>query len=674
MDRRTFLGRITGFGVGTVFFWRGDTLFAQSANQGVTAVYRLPGGTLEPRKVAKFVTPLVVPPAMPNAGQTDVYAIVLKQFIQQILPLAFPRTTVWSYAAASNVAGTLNYPAFTIEATRGLQYIVSWINGLVDGSGNFLPHLLPVDPTLHWANPPGGIAGRDTRPTFATTPGPYTGPVPIVTHVHGMESVRDWSDGYAEAWFLPATGNLPAGYAPVGTWYDFFKAKAGTLGGSWAPGTATFLYPNTQRPSTAWYHDHTLGMTRVTVYAGPAGFYIIRSDDPDDNPTVAGGAPAVLPGPAPQLGDAAGTRYYEIPIAIQDRSFDLGGGLFYPDNRAFFDAFVGPYIPLTDVSPIWNPEFFGNHIVVNGRTWPFLDVEPRRYRFRVLNGCQSRFLVLTFGDPKVQMWQIGTEGGFLRAPVRLTRLLMAPAERADIIVDFSQVKFGSNIKLMNVGPDAPFAGGGFQTADPQTTGLVMRFNVNVPLVGGPDLSTPPAELIMPADIPEVVTPTVTRGVALLERASTTPGVPPIPVEALLGVKTANAQPGPGIVAPPGFEEKLWMQPVTENPSANDTETWEIYNFTDDAHPIHIHEVFFQVVNRQGLDRKTGDPIKSPRPPEPTENGFKDTVITYPGEVTRVQMTFKNEGQFVWHCHIVEHEDNEMMRPYRIGPEQPGQPG
>ena len=117
-----------------------------------------------------------------------------------------------------------------------------------------------------------------------------------------------------------------------------------------------------------------------------------------------------------------------------------------------------------------------------------------------------------------------------------------------------------------------------------------------------------------------------------------------------------------------------MQPVTENPSANDTETWEIYNFTDDAHPIHIHEVFFQVVNRQGLDRKTGDPIKSPRPPEPTENGFKDTVITYPGEVTRVQMTFKNEGQFVWHCHIVEHEDNEMMRPYRIGPEQPGQPG
>ena len=380
---------------------------SQWSDRGGSAPWRNAG----PRAVAKFVTPLVVPPAMPNAGQTDVYAIVVKQFIQQILPTPLPQTTVWSYAAASNVAGTLNYPAFTIEATRGIPYIVTWINGLVDGSGNFQPHLLPVDPTLHWANPPGGIAGRDERPTFVTTPGPYTGPVPIVTHVHGMENVEDWSDGYAEAWFLPAAGNIPAGYATVGTWYDFFRAKAGILGGSWAPGTATFLYPNTQRPSTAWYHDHTLGMTRLNVYAGPAGFYIIRSADPDDSPTVAGGAPADLPGPAPQLGDAPGTRYYEIPLAIQDRAFNLGGGLFYPDSRAFFDAFVGPYIPQSDVSPIWNPEFFGNHIVVNGRTWPFLEVEPRRYRFRVLNGCQSRFLILTSAIRRFRCGRSGTKAG-----------------------------------------------------------------------------------------------------------------------------------------------------------------------------------------------------------------------------------------------------------------------
>ncbi len=154
-----------------------------------------------------------------------------------------------------------------------------------------------------------------------------------------------------------------------------------------------------------------------------------------------------------------------------------------------------------------------------------------------------------------------------------------------------------------------------------------------------------------------------------------PGVPPIPVEALLGIKAAdpNAIAGAGIAAPPGFVEKLWMDAITENPSLNDVETWEIYNFTADAHPIHIHEVFFQVVDRQRLDKKTGLPIQNPRPPDPWEDGYKDTVIAYPGEVTRVQMKFGNEGQFVWHCHIVEHEDNEMMRPYRIGPIQDGQP-
>ena len=195
---------------------------------------------------------------------------------------------MWSYGASNNL-GTLNYPAFTIEADRNVPTTVTWINGLVDGFGNFLSHLLPVDPTLHWANPPGGVDERDMRPTFTATPGPYTGPVPIVTHVHGMEGVPDWADGYAEAWFLPAAGNLPAGYATVGTWYNFFNTKSG-LG--WAPGTATFRYPNSQRPSTVWYHDHTLGMTRLNVYAGPAGFYLIRSTAAADNPTVAGGGAA----------------------------------------------------------------------------------------------------------------------------------------------------------------------------------------------------------------------------------------------------------------------------------------------------------------------------------------------------------------------------------------------
>ncbi len=331
MSRRQILK--AGIIGGAALFWHGDTLFGLFGGSKV-ALAAIPGGTLDPKTVPKYITPLVIPPAMPNTG-LNTYSIAVKQFQQQILPAPLPVTTVWSYGASNNL-GTLNYPAFTIEAVRGAPTTVTWINGLVDTSGNYLPHLLPVDPTLHWANPPGGPMGRDMRPIFASTPGPYT-------------------------------------YATEGTWFAFFQSKAG---GGWAPGTAEFVYPNSQRPSTAWYHDHTLGMTRVNVYAGPAGFYIIRSENPNDNPT------GILPGPAPQLGDAPDTTYYEIPLAIQDRSFDLGGALFYPDNRAFFDGFIGPFIPQSDVSPIWNPEFFGNHMVVNGNTWPFLNVEPRRYRFR----------------------------------------------------------------------------------------------------------------------------------------------------------------------------------------------------------------------------------------------------------------------------------------------------
>ena len=280
-------------------------LFVWDALGGVQQVLAapIPGGTLAPGNVPKFVTPLVIPPPMPTVS-SNTYSIAVRQFSQSILPAGLPATTVWSYGAA-NQLGTLNYPAFTIEAERGTPTQVTWINGLVTGAGGFLPHLLPVDPTLHWANPPGGVAGRDSRPTFSSTPESYTGPVPIVTHVHGMSDVADHSDGYAEAWYLPAATNIPAGFASVGTWYDFFRSKAG---GGWAAGAATFTYPNVERPSTAWYHDHTLGMTRVNVYAGPAGFYIVRSVNPADNPTVAGGTPAVLPGPAPGLASRRSTR------------------------------------------------------------------------------------------------------------------------------------------------------------------------------------------------------------------------------------------------------------------------------------------------------------------------------------------------------------------------------
>jgi FtsP/CotA-like multicopper oxidase with cupredoxin domain len=687
VTRRTFLAYTGGTAL---------TLFATGKFGIRQALAQIPGGTLHPEAIPKYVTPLLIPPVMPKAGtiaqkggkNIDYYEISMKQISQQILPAGLPPTTVWGYGAVASASrnGLLlhNAPSLTIEAQYDRPVRVKWINDLKDGSGNYLPHLLAVDPTLHWANPPGGTADRDTRPTFTSTPGPYTGPVPMVTHVHGAVGVGDESDGYAEAWYLPAAANIPSGYASKGTWYDFFAGKAASkFGVSWGTGFATFQYPNRGRASADWYHDHTLGMTRLNVYAGPAGFYIIRGGPAGDDAVLDSrfGTRAVLPGPAPKESDRfpPNKTYYEIPIAIQDRSFNADGSLFYPDTRAFFDGITGPYIPDTDISPIWNPEFFGNCIIVNGNTWPFQTVEQRRYRFRVLNGCQARFLILDFGSiPGVEVWQIANEGGFLAAPVNLTahngnRLLMAPAERADVIVDFTNVPLGSYV-LGNVGPDEPFGGGvpgdDFPVADPDSTGQVMQFNV-VPALS-PDPTTPPMFLQLPAIVP-LPPATVTRPLALLEEMSMY--FADAPAETLLG--TVDGDPNTG---PNEWTSALWMDPVTENPAVGATEIWEFYNATADAHPMHIHEVAFEVVNRQDiLVDETAEivqvvPSSTPTPPEPWETGFKDTVIAYPGMVTRVRMRFNTPGQYVWHCHIVEHEDNEMMRPYRIGPVQPGQPG
>jgi FtsP/CotA-like multicopper oxidase with cupredoxin domain len=701
-SRRTFVAWVGGAGAGFYLFGR---LPGAGAPQALAA---LPGGTLDPTSIAKYQTAMLIPPVMPRAGTitmpggkpADYYEISMRQISQQILPAGLPPTTVWGYGAikAASSRGLLLHhaPSLTIESMWNRPVRVKWINELVDSSGHYLSHLLAVDPTLHWANPPQGsdpaygTGTRDSRPTFTATPGRYTGPVPIVTHLHGAAGVGDESDGYAEAWYLPAANNIPAGYATRGTWYDFFAGKAKSkFAVDWGPGFAVFQYPNNQRESTLWYHDHALGMTRLNVYAGPAGFFLVRGGPEGDKAVLDSrtGTTAVLPSPAPDERDAfpSNKTYYEIPIAVQDRAFNNDGSLFYPDSRVFFDGIVSPYIGTPDLpaeeefSPIWNPEFFGNTIMVNGNTWPYQTVEQRRYRLRFLNGCQSRFLILDFSNiDGVEVWQIGNEGGFLAAPVNLTadngnRLLMALAERADLIVDFTNVPLGNHV-LHNLGPDEPFGGGeppdDFDSADPDTTGQVMQFRV-VPAVAA-DPTTPPRYLVLPTVTR--LTGGTPRPLALIEKAgigfdadgNEVEG----PLEALLGTVNGDHRTVP----------QLWMDPVTENPSIGATEVWEFYNTTADAHPMHVHEVTFQVVNRQGLALDDAgeviQPIQlagDPRPPESWENGWKDTVIAYPGEVTRLRLRFTNAGQFVWHCHIVEHEDNEMMRPYRIGPPQPGQP-
>lgn len=668
------------------------------------------GGTLDPLAIPQFTQELTIPPVMPAKGVkldraikklVPYYEIEVVQFNQQILPPSdllgnpLPPTTVWSYAAVGRPE-TRSYPAWTIENLRDLPSRIKWVNNLKDPlTGNFLPHLLPVDQTLHWANPPRdcidgmgmmmpGMLMTDCR---GQSREPYTGPVPIITHVHGAH-VQPNSDGYPEAWYLPAANNIPMDYATEGSLYDDIFGGSGR-----GAGYAVFQYPNDQRSTTLWYHDHSLGMTRTNVYAGPAGFFMVRELS-DLGLGLPG--PAPLPGMDPN-GDASARKLVrEIPIVIQDKSFNADGSLFYPGNRAFFEGLNEPpavpfldvpFIPQTaadggrsDVSPLWNPEFFGNTMVVNGKAWPYLTVEQRRYRFRFLNGSDSRFLILQ-NDNNLPFWQIGSDGGFLPAPVQLGRLLIAPAERADVIVDFSAAPAGTEITLLNLGPDEPFGGGepgvDFNAADPDTTGKVLKFIVVARK--GADRSRIPASLRLPA-APRLGAEDNVRRLSLNEDMSMTvctttdadgnvvavpcaSGEPFGPTSARLGILDADGNPAP----------KSWMEDITENPALGATEIWEIYNFTADAHPIHVHLVQFEVVDRQdlavdaeGIAVPPATLVGAPRAPEAWEAGTKDTVIVYPGTVTRLKARFDMPGLFVWHCHILSHEDNEMMRPYCIG--------
>ena len=391
-------------------------------------------------------------------------------------------------------------------------------------------------------------------------------------------------------------------------------------------------------------------MTRLNVYAGPAGFFIIRGGPAGDGAVLDSrtGLPASLPGPAPRENDKfpPNKPYREIPIAIQDRSFNADGSLFYPDTRAFFDGIAGPYIPDTDISPIWNPEFFGNMIIVNGNTWPFQTVEQRRYRFRVLNGCQSRFLILDFNQiPGVEVWAIGNEGGFLAAPVNLTadngnRLLMGLAERADLIVDFTNVPLGQP-----------------RARQRRTRRTVRRRRPRRRLRrrrprhdrsdhAVPGGARPRRRRLDPAAVPPTAghhpaaggdgdpAAGAARGGC---RRSTT--APPRPCSA----------PSPATrTSPPARPPSAcgWTR-VTENPAVGATEVWELYNATADAHPMHIHEIHLRSRQPPGHRRATRTshagagrrPDRTPTPPESWETGVKDTVIAYPGQVTRVKAQF-----------------------------------
>ena len=560
-------------------------LFCISINYGLTQPL------LDPNTQQKFVNPLPGP-AKINATTGGTFNIYMSEFYQDLglkdpataMPLL---TKVWGYN------GT--FPGPTIEARTNVPINIYWHNNLVDVNDQPLPHLFPVDTSLHWA--------------LENYPNWYSLGVPTVAHLHGGHT-ESASDGLPDQWFTP-------GFAVKGS---------GFVKGDIDP----FHYDNSQEAATIWYHDHALGITRLNVYAGLAGFYLIR--DANEDALVA----------ANQLPSGM----YEREIVIQDRMFTQDGQLYYPSHNM-------NVVPNSHV-----PEFFGDFIVVNGKTWPVLDVEPREYRLRLLNGSDSRFYNLFFTDDftngkhELTFNQIGTDLGLLESPVPLTQLLIAPGERADVVVDFSNPLLWGHTIIMKNNARGPYPKG--SKPDMTNTGQIMAFRVNQPLNTANPLTTLPATLRSP--LMPLVQTGPTRNLILFEGEDEFDRL-----IAMLGTTTSGAL--------------HWSDPITENPMLNDIEQWDVYNLTEDAHPVHLHLVAFQIIDRQRIkatfDEYTGlvsdvKMLGQPMPPQPNEKGWKDTAVMLPGEVTRIRAKFDKEGLYVWHCHILSHEDHEMMRPYYVG--------
>lgn len=507
----------------------------------------------DPFTIPKFIDKLLIPgTAQPindvNNEYKDnekYYHITMKE-AEHYFSSYFPPTKIWGYNGL--------YPGPTIEAFKNISTNVLWDNKLPD------KHFLPYDTTLH---------GTVDDPEGKT-----------VVHLHGAK-VESSSDGHPEAWFTN-------GFKITG---PEFTRKV-------------YEYTNYQSGATLWYHDHAMGQTRLNVYAGLAGFYILR-DLLEERLNLPKGK-------------------YEVPLLVQDKSFTEEGELFYP---------AAPPFPVS-VFPSIVPGFFGDTIVVNGKVWPYLDVEPRKYRFRILNASNRRQYIMRLSNNE-EFIQIGTDGGLIEEPVNLTSFKLMPAERIDIIIDFSQ-HVGERIILMNDDTNADISG----------TNMIMRFNVVKPLQGE-DTSVVPSTL-------RVVHP-LNKGLVRRKR------------KVSFGAMT-DRYGRPMLM----IDNMTWSDPVTEKPELDSIEIWNLINPMPLPHPIHIHLIQFKILWRRPFDveayNNTGEVIYTGPKEEPHdyERGFKDTVDSEAGKVTRIIMQFKGyAGNYVWHCHFLEHEDYEMMRPLKV---------
>jgi FtsP/CotA-like multicopper oxidase with cupredoxin domain len=632
-----------------------------------------PVGPLDPLTIPKFVNQLMGPPPVYEQIVPNQYAVNMTEFFQQILPTkdefgvptGFPMTKVWGYGGPAKDAVTGAYlgyvensPGPSFEVTKGTGIWVNWTNMITT------PLQFGVDPTLHWSNPNQiAMPGPGTWPIPPPAPADdYWGaqsPATLVPHLHGGE-VPPVSDGGPDAWWTNGGIQGPGYSTAVPT----------------SPNSAVYYYPNINPASTLWYHDHALGITRLNVMSGLAGFCIVR--DPAD--TVA----PLLP-----------TGKYDMPLVFQDRSFFTDG------------SFNFPYLGVQPaVHPYWVPEFFGDTIMVNGLVWPNMDVDQAAYRFRLLDGSNARFytisLVINPGPTEtiLPFTQIASDGGYLTAPVTgMTQLTFAPGERVEILVDFTGLAPGTKILLRNTANENfPFG----LPVNPNTVGQLMQFTVTAN-TGDPAPTLPPNLNPTLPVFPTLGAPTLYRMLTLVEVLDPVTGVP---LELLM-------------------DGQKWTAFPSEIARVGDTEEWIVFNPTADSHPIHLHLVQFQLISRQAFKAKVyyADwlringgtlpltlptknimylhqkyQVQPPVGPPPEEQGWKDTIMMHPNEITRIRVRFAPTEApitgpsapvpgdintypfdviaphgpgpgipygYVWHCHIIDHEDNEMMRPLQI---------
>lgn len=488
------------------------------------------------------------------------YEVEMKQFFHQFHSELLP-TRVWGYEG--------QLPGPTIEVEQSESTHIQWINHLPK------KHLLPIDRSIH-----GAMGMPDVR---------------TVVHLHGAE-VESESDGYPDAWFTK----------------DFEKCGPRFS-------RKVYHYPNNQPATALWYHDHTVGITRLNVYAGLAGMYIIRSEQERALNLPSG--------------------IYEIPLVIQDKTFNEDGSLFYPSTVDVEDPPANfPKVSIT-------PGFSGDTIIVNGKAWPYLEVEQRKYRFRILNASNQRFYRMRL-DSGQELIQIGSDGGLLQRPVRLEEIVISPAERVDVVIDFSNQPIGTNIVLENTA-NTPFDFG--EAPDPLTTGQIMQFRV--------------------VESTREDTSAIPQFLNIIKKFNEWDAKRTRDITIDVSTDQFNR-----LLFLLGNHE--YMDGITEDPAVDDIEIWRLINPGIAVHPIHIHQIQFQVLDQRPFDVEvynlTGQLrfTEEAQLPPANERGWKDTIQARPGMVTRLIMRFgPYAGRYVYHCHILEHEDHDMMRPFDVAPQR-----